>query len=692
MAPNSNKLESEPVLQAIVLADSFNERFRPITIDKPRCLLPLCNVPLIEYTLESLVISGVEEIFVFCCAHSDQIKEYIKNSKYSKPHSPVTIKTIVSQELYSVGDALRDLDAKGLITNDFILVSGDVVSNIRLDKALEVHRARRAQDKNAIMTMVLKKGSARHRTRALDEAATFVIDSKTHECVYYESLKAYPQKKRVTMELRELNIFENHPEIEFRNDLIDCQIDICSVEVLALFTENFDYQKMREHFVHGIVTSDLLGKTIYCHIVDDVYAARVSNTRLYDSVSKDIMSRWTYPLVPDSNLQEGDDYEHLRGNIYKQRDVVLSRSCKLGDKVIIGRETHVGENAQVRDSVIGRGCRIGPNVILDGAYLWDGVVVGAGSTVRNSILADGVRLEESVHVEDGCLIAYNVVVGPNVTLPPFTKLTRHKHVSETDEDESDRDVAADEEDDTFHYDTSIVGEKGAGYLYTDPTPDEDEMDDDLAEDSRNLDAGRLGGSLAALSLAENDDEDSDSDASDSSDDEANRDEDFTREVIGTLDRAFNENHTVDNTALEINTLRMAFNTTFHDLREIVIPWVSKRVDFGADLDRSVRAVLKRWGSLIGKVAQDEEDQVDALLILQHHCAENSLPVKFFLLAMKNLYELEVLDEDSILAWYYSETSKSGSAAERQLRDKAIVFIKWLEEAEEEDDDDEEDDE
>jgi len=33
---------------------------------------------MIEYALESLALSGVQEVFVVCCAHSDQIKNYIR--------------------------------------------------------------------------------------------------------------------------------------------------------------------------------------------------------------------------------------------------------------------------------------------------------------------------------------------------------------------------------------------------------------------------------------------------------------------------------------------------------------------------------------------------------------------------------------------------------------------------------------
>jgi translation initiation factor eIF-2B subunit epsilon len=75
------------------------------------------------------------------------------------------VKTIVSQELRSVGDALRDLDAKQLIQSDFILISGNVISNLNLASILDAHRERKTTDKNSIMTLVLKKAGLNHPTR-----------------------------------------------------------------------------------------------------------------------------------------------------------------------------------------------------------------------------------------------------------------------------------------------------------------------------------------------------------------------------------------------------------------------------------------------------------------------------------------------------------------------------------------------
>lgn len=77
--------------------------------------------------------------------------------------------------------------------------------------------------------------------------------------------------------------------------------------------------------MHGVLTSDLLGKSIFVHTIAEEYAARVRSTYLYDSISKDVMYRWSFPMVPDSNFHADHTYRHRRGNVYLEHDVVLSR-------------------------------------------------------------------------------------------------------------------------------------------------------------------------------------------------------------------------------------------------------------------------------------------------------------------------------------------------------------------------------
>ena len=61
-ASHSDDVNRQQKLQAILLADSFSKSFRPITLEGPKVLLPLVNVPMIEYTIEFLAQNGVEEV------------------------------------------------------------------------------------------------------------------------------------------------------------------------------------------------------------------------------------------------------------------------------------------------------------------------------------------------------------------------------------------------------------------------------------------------------------------------------------------------------------------------------------------------------------------------------------------------------------------------------------------------------
>ncbi|KAF9436032.1 hypothetical protein BGZ76_004990 [Entomortierella beljakovae] len=679
--PPKEKVEStEQVLQAVILADSFDERFQPITLETARCLLPLCNVPLISYTFEFLAVAGVQEIFVFCCSHSDKVKAFVK--QYEKT-SNMKIHTIVSQECMSVGDAMRELDAKQLIDTDFILVTGDVVSNMKLDKVLDEHRARRQADKSAIMTLVLKKASPHHRSRSLGDDSVFVLDQSSKECLHYEPVNAFKNSRRERRMVMNMEIFDKHPEVQIRNDLIDCQVDICSVEVPALFTENFDYQDIRADFVHGILTSDLLGKTIHFHEVSDVYAARVRSTQMYDAISKDIISRWTFPMVPDSNLQAEDCYEFRRGLVYKEKSVVLSRTCVVEEKVVIGANTQIAEKSVLSNCVIGKNCVIGSNVKIDNAYIWDNVTIKDNCVVQHSIIANDAVLEQGVTINKGCLISFNVVIGANTSVPAYSRITS----------------LADDDEDELISEPALVGATGRGRSFKEAEEDSDDEDDET--DPRNKQVNRLAYDMSALLLETNEQEDSASDfeseASDIEEEEVNPAEELDREIAQTLDRAFRENHDIDIAALELNTLRMASNSNFPEMRKRIIPRILNNVDFTAapGSGKTVKEILVRWGPLIGKMIHDEADQVDGLYILQRSCAtlfaDFNNAQKVFAPSLRYFYDEDIAEVDAILEWYHSEESQQ-NGVEKKLRDVAKPMIEYLEKSDSEDDEDDEDDE
>ena len=127
-------------------------------------------------------------------------------------------------------------------------------------------------------------------------------------------------------------------------------------------------------------------------------------------VSQHILSRWAFPIVPETNLIEGDNYELSRGTIYKDGGVKLSRSCVIKQMVQIGADTIIGEHSRISKSVIGKRCRIGNNVTLEGVFLWDDITIEDNCQITSSILAHGVNIKKDTIIERGCLLSFDVSV------------------------------------------------------------------------------------------------------------------------------------------------------------------------------------------------------------------------------------------------------------------------------------------
>ncbi|KAN0133810.1 Nucleotide-diphospho-sugar transferase [Lactarius tabidus] len=684
--------EEAEVLQAVILADSFNKRFKPLTSDRPKCLLPICNAPLLDWTLEGLALAGIQEIFVICRSHTEQVKAAIQNSKWSHPSSGLKIVPVMTaRETFSPGDAMRDIYTHGIITSDFVLVSGDLVSNIRIDEVVRAHKERRKVNKDAIMTMVVKESGTTHRTRSKGDSAVFVLDQDTSECLHYEPVTGYPPK---TIARIPRDILESHPNIEIRNDLLDCSIDICALEVPSLFQDNFDYGDIRRDFVHGVLTSDLLMKNIYCYVAKEGYAARVQDTRSYDAISKDILSRWTFPLVPDDNYPGGDAYDHLRGNKYipKDNSVVLSRTCKIGNNTLIGPSTHVGDDAQVVASTLGARCSVGPDTVLRNAYVFDDVAIGPNCVLESCIIGAGVQVGEGSRIARGSLVADGVKLGPGTVLMPFERVSRRKQkpvpmMGESAEDESDEGDADSELEEAEKNQLSIAQNLGPGSdAFVWPRRavvrrgDEEGYENEL-ENFNNWRLLRLGDDLTDLVLSDPGSITSEEEQSSDSDDDSfsqnaslassvtslpttsavatvsASEQEFQTEVCLSLERAFSEGHSLENASVELKTLRMASNVPLRRVREAVVASIVERillVEGSVPQRAEIKKWIDRWGNLINLIGG--VDGVETVSILQYHCA-SSTRFPLFGQILAALYQNDIVEEEDIRNWHAKPEAK-----------------------------------
>ncbi|XP_069474935.1 translation initiation factor eIF2B subunit epsilon [Ambystoma mexicanum] len=682
--------EEEPSLQAVLVADSFNRRFSPLCKDRARVLLPLVNVALIDYTLEFLTATGVQETFIFCCSMSSQIKEHLQKSKWCRPTSPNEVHVVTSELYRSLGDVLRDVDAKSLVRSDFLLVYGDVISNINISRALEEHRTRRKVDKNiSVMTMIFKEASPGHRARCQEDDVITAMDSATGRVLHYQKTSGF---KRFGFPM---SIFQSGTgEVELRHDLLDCHISICSPQVAELFTDNFDYQT-RDDFVRGIlVNEEILGNQIHMYVTQEEYGARVSNLLMYESVCSDIIRRWVYPMTPEMNFtdEETQRYTHSRHNIYRGAGVSLGHGSVLSENVLIGHGTVIGSDCNITNSAIGQNCIIGNDVILDCAHLWDGVHVEDGVTIRQSLVCDGAVVKRGVTLQPHCLLTFKVVVGPDITLPEETVISLH-HPEEGDDDDEFSDDSADTKQEkkakSKGYNTNEVGVEGEGYIWKAADLNEEAVEDEEEE--------ALQRSLWGLTLNRDEESETESEVAGSEQldsctvsPQMEDIEVFHIEVLGTLQRGIEENISCDNLVLEINSLKYAYNITLKEvmqvLTRVVLEYPLNQLDGMLEATAYSEALiplLKKWAPVFKNYIKRASDHLHSLCAFEEFFLEHEPLWNAITKVLMTFYNLEILAEEMIMHWF-SQVYASEQGKLLRKRKALQRFIQWLQEAEEED--------
>ncbi|XP_031499945.1 uncharacterized protein LOC116264101 [Nymphaea colorata] len=713
--------EEVPVpLQAVLLADSFTQKFRPITLERPKVLLPLANVPMIEYALAWLESVGVAEVFVFCCSHANQVKDYLQKSQWLG-QSRIKVDTIESHDSISAGDALRLIYEKNVIRGDFVLISGDTVSNMSLADALQEHKQRRKKDPLAVMTMVIKQSkpsSISCRTRLGNDELFIGIDPESNELLYYEDRADY-SKGLVSLDK---TLLSERPAVLLQNDKQDCYIDICSPEVLSLFTDNFDYQQLRRDFVKGLLMDDIMGYKIFTYEIGSSYAARIENFRSYDTVSKDILQRWMYPFVPDVQFSGNCPAVKMdREGIYRANDVAQSRFARVGPYTLVGAGTSIGDYSCVINSTIGDNCTIGRNVSIEGCYIWNNVTIQDNCKLKHAIVCDGAILKAGAVLQPGVILTFKVMLGEDIEVPAYSKISLLHQPNTQDSDEEleyadsshgivenpslsgvdENGELVHEPSEDQHWDTSKVGVSGAGVLWS---IGENLQEDEWKHSIAPIPAEKLGGIIAALADAEasqdlgtlqtsegvkaNIERDVDEDGNSVVDDDVDlKTVQFDKEVEETFARAVVEGVEQDHVILEINALRLAYNMTFSDCAGAIFDSLIKLAlepprSSNRELLINTKNVIVKWKGLLSHYVQSEDDEVEILLKLEEICLESAKEfASIFSSILQILYDQDIVTEDAIMSW--ASEKEGAEESDKVFVNQCEAFIQWLREASEE---------
>jgi len=360
-------------MKAVIMAGGEGTRLRPLTSNAPKPMLPVANVPMMQHVVNLLRRHGFDEIVVTVAFMANAIKNYFGDG------SEFGVTIHYADEPTPLGTAGSVRNAKHLLDERFLVISGDVITDIDLTTIVEYH-----DDRKATATIGLM---------AVENPLEFGIV--------------------ITREDGTIDRFLEKPTWgQVFSDTINTGIYVLDPEIFKYIDEG------RPVDFSGEVFPKLLadGKPLYGSVTEG-YWEDVGTLEAYLSSHKDVLDQKVALDIPGFRLNEGV-WLGEGADISPQAQIlgpaVIGPGCKLeaevriGEYVVLGSNCRVLPGADIERSVLHDNVYIAPQARLRGA------VVGRGSNVRT-----GARLEEGVVLGDEVFVGENAVLAADVKVYPF---------------------------------------------------------------------------------------------------------------------------------------------------------------------------------------------------------------------------------------------------------------------------------
>lgn len=469
---------------------------------------------MINITLERLLQAQVSRVYVLAKAHKSLIKAHIDALKAAGALAGMDIAVFALPQATCVGHALQDLDRKEVIRGDFLLVQPDAIGNVDIREMVRIHTERKKRDREAIMTIGMMQVAPGARNTPPSANPIVALRPRTNQLLHWHQPPVEPHTSKTSLPFEDLftNDSADTSDIELRADLRETGIDVCGVEVPPLFSENFDYQKLRRDFVVGILTSDLLDSRLFLHIAPAAphaispfpqdnpsgsawgYGSRCDSTRAYHGVALDALAGYTWPLSPGSPGWPGERLKARQAcRFFGTQGVDIDASLtRIGKNTLVSSMCRIGLGSEVQESTLCAGVSVGSTSTVLSSHLYEDVKVGDGCSLTSCIIGKKATVLDGVTIERGCIVGDYCVVGPNVTLQAGTRVAISKRRRSSNDDEDDDDDSDDGKVDLNAIPAlppvaadSRLGSQSIGYLWPalGTHLDEEDGDDESESDS-----------------------------------------------------------------------------------------------------------------------------------------------------------------------------------------------------------------
>jgi mannose-1-phosphate guanylyltransferase/phosphomannomutase len=360
-------------MKAVIMAGGEGTRLRPLTSGQPKPMMPLANRPMMEHIVELLKRHGFEDIVVTVAFQANAIRTYFGNG------SEFGVRMVYATEETPLGTAGSVRNAMEELDERFLVISGDVLTDIDLEGVVGFHR-----EKKATATIGLK---------AMENPLEFGIVI-TREDGSVERFLEKPTWGQVFSDTINTGIYVLEPEI-FEYIPPGKAVDFSSDVFPRLLDD---------------------GQSVYGYVAGG-YWEDVGTLEAYIKAHQDVLDGEVNVDVPGFRLGEGiwlgegsevDPAASIDGPAIIGDYCRIEAGAHLGEYSVLGSNVRVGTDSFVERSVVHDNVYLGPGVRLRGA------IVGRSSDLRR-----GARLEEGVVIGDECFIGEHAVIHPGVKVYPF---------------------------------------------------------------------------------------------------------------------------------------------------------------------------------------------------------------------------------------------------------------------------------
>jgi len=122
-------------MKAFLLAAGNGTRLRPLTDSVPKCLLPICGVPLLEIWFNNCNAAGITDVLINTHAQSEAILRFVAEQQSG-------VKIRIAEEPELLGSAGTVAENRDFVAGEeaFFILYADVLTNIDLRRMLEFHQ------------------------------------------------------------------------------------------------------------------------------------------------------------------------------------------------------------------------------------------------------------------------------------------------------------------------------------------------------------------------------------------------------------------------------------------------------------------------------------------------------------------------------------------------------------------------